>query len=98
MQWVFDTRALAVGTALGFYVMVVTLIPLGIGPDLNLLARIGPAILWVAALLATLIGLDRLYQADHEDGSLDLLRASPLPLALVVREGHPKLLLSCVPP
>ena len=67
-----------------FFLMIVTIMPFAIGPDLNLLARIGPAILWVAALLATLIGLDRLYQADHEDGSLDLLRASPLPLALVV--------------
>ena len=46
-----------------FFLMIVTLIPFALGPDLNLLSRIGPAILWIAALLATLIGLDRLFQA-----------------------------------
>jgi heme exporter protein B len=67
-----------------FFLMFVTLVPFALGPDLNLLSRIGPAILWLAAVLATLIGLDRLFQADEEDGSLDLLRSSPLPLELVV--------------
>ena len=67
-----------------FFLMIVTLVPFGLGPDLNLLARIGPAILWIAAVLATLIGLDRLFQADDEDGSLDLMIASPLPLEAVV--------------
>jgi heme exporter protein B len=67
-----------------FFLMIVTLVPFALGPDLNLLSRIGPAILWLAAVLATLIGLDRLFQADAEDGSLDLLRQSPLPLELVV--------------
>jgi heme exporter protein B len=67
-----------------FFLMIVTLVPFALGPDLNLLSRIGPAILWLAAVLATLIGLDRLFQADEEDGSLDLLRSSPLPLELVV--------------
>jgi heme exporter protein B len=67
-----------------FFLMLVTLVPFALGPDLNLLARIGPAILWLAAVLATLIGLDRVFQADEEDGSLDLLLASPLPLELVV--------------
>jgi heme exporter protein B len=67
-----------------FYLMIVTLVPFALGPDLNLLARIGPAILWIAAVLATLIGLDRLFQADDEDGSLDLMRAAPIPLELVV--------------
>ena len=61
-----------------------TVVPFAVGPDLNLLGRIGPAILWIAALLSTLLGLDRLFQADHEDGSLDLLRASAAPLELVV--------------
>ena len=65
-----------------FFLMIVTLVPFGLGPDLNLLARIGPAILWIGAVLATLIGLDRLFQADEEDGSLDLMIASPLPLEL----------------
>jgi heme exporter protein B len=67
-----------------FFLMIVTLVPFALGPDLNLLARIGPAILWLAAVLATLIGLERLFQADEEDGSLELLRLSPLPLELVV--------------
>jgi heme exporter protein B len=67
-----------------FFLTMVTLVPFALGPDLNLLARIGPAILWLAAVLATLIGLDRLFQADEEDGSLDLLRAAPLPLELLV--------------
>lgn len=67
-----------------FFLMIVTLVPFALGPDLNLLSRIGPAILWLAAVLATLIGLDRLFQADEEDGSLDLLHTSPLPLELVV--------------
>ncbi len=72
------------GVGLVFFLMLVTIMPFAIGPDMVLLARIGPAILWVAALLATLIGLDRLFQADEEDGSLDLLRMSGLPLPLVV--------------
>ncbi len=72
------------GVGLVFFLMLVTIMPFAVGPDMALLARIGPAILWVAALLATLIGLDRLFQADDEDGSLDLLRMSPLPLPLIV--------------
>ena len=58
--------------------------PFAIGPDLVLLARIGPAILWIAALLATLLGLDRLFQSDQEDGSLDLILTADVPLELVV--------------
>jgi heme exporter protein B len=56
-----------------FFLAVIATIPFGVGPDLNLLARIGPAILWIGALLASLLGLDRLFQADREDGSLDLM-------------------------
>ena len=67
-----------------FFLIVVAIMPFAVGPDLNLLQRIGPAILWVGALLATLIGLDRLFQADHEDGSLDLLTMMEMPLAVVV--------------
>lgn len=70
--------------ALVFFLTLVVLIPFALGPDLNLLSRIAPAILWLGALLATLIGLDRLFHADEEDGSLDLLRASPLPLEAAV--------------
>lgn len=74
------------GGALGlvFFLMIVTLVPFALGPDLNLLSRIGPAILWLAAVLATLIGLDRLFQSDEEDGSLDLMRLAEVPLELVV--------------
>lgn len=60
-------------TGVLFFLAVVAVVPFGFGPDLNLLARIGPAILWIGALLASLLGLDRLFQADREDGSLDLL-------------------------
>ena len=56
-----------------FFLIVVTLMPFAIGPDLAQLRRIGPAILWLGALLASLLALDRLFAADHEDGSLDLL-------------------------
>lgn len=67
-----------------FLLGVVTIVPFGIGPDMRLLSRIGPAILWIGALLATLLGLDRLFQDDRDDGSLDLLVLSPLPLELTV--------------
>ena len=60
-------------TGVIFFLAVIVTIPFGVGPDLNLLARIGPAILWIGALLASLLGLDRLFQAEREDGSLDLL-------------------------
>lgn len=60
-------------TGVLFFLAVIVTIPFGVGPDINLLARIGPAILWIGALLASLLGLDRLFQADREDGSLDLL-------------------------
>jgi heme exporter protein B len=71
-------------TGVLFFLAVVTVIPFGVGPDLALLRRIGPAILWLGALLATLLGLDRMFLSDHEDGSLDLLRLSGVPLELTV--------------
>ncbi|MDX3978940.1 heme exporter protein CcmB [Shinella sp.] len=67
-----------------FFMTVVAVIPFGVGPDLNLLSRIGPAILWIGALLASLLGLDRMFQAEREDGSLDLLLMQETPLVLVV--------------
>jgi heme exporter protein B len=73
----------AIGIALGFYVMVVTLLPLGIGPDLNLLARIAPGLLWVALLLSALLSLGRMFETDLEDGSLEVLATGPLPMAAV---------------
>jgi heme exporter protein B len=72
-----------------FFLIVVTLIPFAIGPDPVLLTRIGPAILWLGALLASLLALDRLLAADYEDGSLDLIvtGGSPLELAVAVKAG-----------
>lgn len=67
-----------------FFLIVVVMVPFAVGPDLNLLARIGPAILWLGALLASLLALDRLFATDYEDGSLDLLMTSPMPLELAV--------------
>ncbi len=67
-----------------FFLCIITLMPFAIGPDLAFLARIGPAILWVGALLAGLLGLDRLFQSDAEDGSLDLLLMAETQLELVV--------------
>lgn len=66
--------------ALGFFALVATLVPLGVGPDMVVLAKVGAGILWIGALLAALLSLDRLFQADYEDGSLDLIALSPLPL------------------
>jgi heme exporter protein B len=69
--------------ALAFFAAVVTLVPLGVGPDLRLLSRIAGGVLWVAAVLAALLSLDRLFQADYEDGSLELIALSPLSLEAV---------------
>jgi heme exporter protein B len=71
-------------TGVLFFLIVVTLIPFAIGPDLGLLAHIGPAILWLGALLASLLALDRLIAADYEDGSLDLLLMARTPVEIVV--------------
>jgi len=84
-----DVRtALRVGggamTGVLFFLAVVTLIPFAVGPDLALLRRIGPAILWLGALLASLLGLDRLFAADRDDGSLDLILMARTPLTLAV--------------
>ena len=67
-----------------FFLVVVSMIPFAIGPDLALLARIGPAILWLGALLASLLALDRLFATDYEDGSLDLLMMGSMPLEFAV--------------
>jgi len=67
-----------------FFLIVVAVVPFALGPDLQLLSRIGPAILWLAALLATLLGLDRLFAMDHDDGSLDLILMGQAPLELAV--------------
>jgi len=72
------------GTLIGvlFFLIVVVLMPFALGPDLALLQRLGPAILWRGALLASLLTLDRLFMADHEDGSLDLIVMGRTPLEL----------------
>lgn len=70
--------------AVGFFIITVTLFPFAIGPEPGILSRVAPGVLWVAALLSALLTLDRLFQADQEDGSLDLLYLAPLPLELSV--------------
>jgi heme exporter protein B len=72
------------GLVLGFFVLAVILFPFGIGPEPAVLRRIAAGIIWVAALLAALLSLDRLFHADYEDGGLDLLVLAPLPLELAV--------------
>ncbi|NWG47440.1 MAG: heme exporter protein CcmB [Alphaproteobacteria bacterium] len=72
------------GLTVLFFAMTVSLLPFGLGPDLPLLAAIGPGMIWIAMTLATLLSLDRLFQADYEDGSLDQLALMPLPLEAVV--------------
>jgi heme exporter protein B len=72
------------GLGLAFFLILAVLVPLGVGPDGATLARIAPGILWIGALLACLLSLDRLFALDHEDGSLDLLATSPIPLEGVV--------------
>src|SRR5437667_2050808 len=76
-----------IGLVLGFFVLAVLLFPFGVGPEPELLARVGAGILWVAALLAAVLSLDRLFAADHADGSLDLivLSAGPLELAVLAK-------------
>ena len=77
-------RRSEVVTALFFFVVVVTLFPLGIGPEPELLRRIAPGVIWVAALLATLLGLPRLFAADHADGTLEQMMLSPQSFTLLV--------------
>jgi heme exporter protein B len=74
------------GAELGvvFFLTLTAIVPFAIGPDQNLLGRLAPAVLWIAALLATLFGLDRLFQADEEEGVLDQFLLSGTPLELIV--------------
>tara|TARA_R100000322_G_scaffold169780_2_gene142941 strand:+ start:214 stop:870 length:657 start_codon:yes stop_codon:yes gene_type:complete len=68
------------GLGLAFFLIVSVLVPFGVGPEAEILARIAPGILWVGALLACLLSLDRIFQLDFEDGSLDLLATAPVPM------------------
>lgn len=72
------------GLGLAFFLILAVLVPLGVGAEGGTLGRIAPGILWVGALLACLLSLDRIFALDHEDGSLDLLATSPIPLEGVV--------------
>jgi len=71
------------GIGVMFFLAMIAIVPFAVGPDLPLLARIGPALLWIGALLATLLGLDRIFSGDHDDGSLDLLLLAPIPIELI---------------
>ncbi len=73
----------AISTALGFYLLVVVMLPLGLGPDLNLLSRIAPGLLWVALLLSVLLSVDRIFHNDFEDGTLECMSLGSMPLELV---------------
>ncbi|MDZ7709817.1 MAG: heme exporter protein CcmB [Roseovarius sp.] len=72
------------GLGLAFFLIVVVLVPFGVGPQSALLSKIAPGILWLGALLACLLSLDRIFALDHEDGSLDLLATAPLPMEGIV--------------
>jgi heme exporter protein B len=88
----------AIGAALGFYLIVVAMLPLSVGPDLALLSRIAPGLLWLALLLSALLSLGRLFETDFEDGSLDIMATAPLPLeAVVAAKGLAHWLSTAVP-
>jgi heme exporter protein B len=72
-----------VGTALGFFLAVVVLLPIGVGPDQALLRRMAPGALWITLLLSVLLSADRIFQQDYEDGSLDIMAMGPVPLEVV---------------
>ena len=74
----------AMGTVLGFYALSVAMMPIAVGPDLNLLARIAPGVLWISLLLAALLSFGRLFERDLEDGTLDLYVMGGVPLELIV--------------
>ena len=71
------------GLGLAFFLIVTVLMPFGIGPETGIITAVAPGILWVGALLACLLSLDRIFALDWEDGSLELLATSPLPLEAV---------------
>jgi heme exporter protein B len=71
-------------TALAFFVIVVSLFPLGVGPEPALLRTIGPGVIWVAALLASMLSLPRMFAADHADGTLEQMLLSAAPLGAIV--------------
>ncbi len=72
------------GLGLSFFLIVTVMVPFAVGPETELLSRIAPGVLWIGALLACLLSLDRILALDWEDGSLDLLATAPLPLEAIV--------------
>ncbi|MCT4555663.1 MAG: heme exporter protein CcmB [Pelagimonas sp.] len=72
------------GLGLAFFLIVTVLVPFGVGPETGLLSKIAPGVLWIGALLACLLSLDRVLALDWEDGSLDLLATAPLPMEGIV--------------
>jgi len=88
----------ALGTVLGFYAIAVAMMPIAVGPDLNLLGRIAPGVLWISLLLAALLSLGRLFERDLEDGTLDLYAMSTMPLEMVAAaKGLAHWLTTCLP-
>lgn len=88
----------AIGIALGFYLVVIAIAPFGLGPDLNLLSRTAPGLLWVALLLAALLSADRIFHNDYEDGTLDILASGPIPLpVLAAAKSMAHWVTTCVP-
>ncbi|MBP5858068.1 heme exporter protein CcmB [Marivibrio halodurans] len=86
------------GMILGFFVIAAALFPFGVGPNPEVLARLAPGITWVLALLAVMLSLDRLFQGDYEDGTLEQLALSPMPLSmLVLAKALAHWLTACVP-
>ncbi len=77
-------RQADIASVLFFFIIVVSLFPLGIGPETEQLRKLAPGVLWVAALLATMLSLPRLFADDHRDGTLEQLALSPQPLGLIV--------------
>ena len=77
-------RRTDLSTTLIFFVIVIALFPLGIGPELDTLRLIAPGVMWVGALLASMLALEQLFSADHRDGSLEQLLLTPQPLGVIV--------------
>ena len=72
------------GLGMAFFLIVIILVPLGIGPDMVILSKVSVGVLWVGALLACVLSLDRIFSLDYDDGTLELLLTSPIPLEAVV--------------
>lgn len=88
----------AIGTAVAFYLIASSIVPLGLGPDLKLLARVAPGILWVALLLSAILSVEAMYQQDRDDGTLEALALGPLPLELIaLSKTASHWLTTCVP-